>query len=110
LDICTIMENDKNIDQLLRLDRQLTAIQKAEIKEHLILYINHLLVDDFNKLIQILYRVDVSEKKLKQLLQSDAQKDAATIIADLLIQRQEEKIRTRETFRSDNNVSGDEKW
>ena len=104
------MEENKNLNALLNLNLQLTALQKAEMKEHLIVYINHLLLHDFNSLVQILYRVDVSEKKLKELLQQNQQTDAAVIIADLLIERQEQKLKTRESFRQDNDISGEEKW
>lgn len=104
------MDSREDIEQLLSLDRQLTAAQKAEMRDHLVLYINHLLVYDFNRLIQVLYRVDVSEKKLKELLGENPQTDAAIIIAELLIQRQEEKLRTKEAFKPDNNIPEYDKW
>lgn len=104
------MESNEHIEQLLNLNNQLTALQKLEMKERLIEYINHLLLHDFNKLVQILYRVDVDEKKLKELLQQNAHTDAAVIIADLLIQRQEEKIKTKEAFKQSDNIPDDEKW
>jgi hypothetical protein len=104
------MESNEHIEQLLNLNNQLTALQKLEMEERLIEYINHLLLYDFNKLVQILYRVDVDEKKLKELLQQNADTDAAVIIADLLIQRQEEKIKTKEAFKPDDKISDDEKW
>lgn len=104
------MEDNEHIEQLLDLNRQLTAIQKAEIKEHLLLYINHLLVHDFNKLIQILYRVDVSEQKLKELLAANPQTDAAILITELLVQRQQEKIKAKETFKPDNDIPEEDKW
>jgi hypothetical protein len=104
------MEDNEHIEQLLDLNRQLTAIQKAEMKEHLLLYINHLLVHDFNKLIQILYRVDVSEQKLKELLAANPQTDAAILITELLVQRQEEKIKVKETFKPNNDIPEKDKW
>jgi len=104
------MENDKHTEQLPDLNRQLTAVQEAEMQEQLIQYINHLLVYDFNKLVQILYRVDVSEQKLKELLKANAQTDAATIIAALLIQRQIEKIKTEEAFKPNDNITDEDKW
>jgi hypothetical protein len=104
------MDDKEHIEQLLNLNEQLTALQKTEMKEELIVYINHLLLHDFNKLVQILYRVDVDEKKLKELLQQYQETDAAVIIADLLIQRQEEKIKTKEAFKSNENISDEEKW
>ena len=103
------MDDQEHIEQLLNLNNQLTALQKSERKEQLIVYINHLLLHDFNKLAQILYRVDVDEKKLKELLQENIETDAAVIIADLLIQRQKEKIKTKEAFKSKGNIP-DEEW
>ncbi|HTM90936.1 MAG TPA: hypothetical protein VL095_00850 [Flavisolibacter sp.] len=104
------MEDNEHIEQLLDLNRQLVAIQKAEMKEHLLLYINHLLVHDFNKLIQILYRVDVSEQKLKEILAANPQTDAAILITELLVQRQEEKIKAKEAFKPNNDIPEEDKW
>lgn len=97
-------------EQLLKLNRQLSVAEENELKEHLIVYINHLLLHDFNKLVGILYKVDVDEKKLKEFLQQQPQTDAAAIIAGLLIQRQEEKIQSRKNFTSENNIPDEEKW
>lgn len=104
------MEDNDHIEALLNLNRRLTVIQKLEMREDLIEYINHLLVHDFNKLVQVLYRVDVNEQKLKELLQANAQTDAAVIIVDLLIQRQEEKLKTKEAFKSHNDIPEEDKW
>lgn len=73
--------------------------------------INDLLQHDFNKLISILYRADVSETKLQSLLQKHPGQDAAEIIADLLIERQLQKIKSRNEFRPDrDDISDEEKW
>jgi hypothetical protein len=104
------MDDSEHIEQLLNLNKQLSALQKKEIEDQLIFYINHLLVTDFNKLVMVLYRVDVSEWKLKELLQKNPGTDAAVIIAGLLIQRQEEKIKAREAFKSNNNIPEEDKW
>lgn len=73
--------------------------------------VNELIVHDFGKLVNILYRIDVSEQKLKQLLQSNGDKDAAAIIAGLIIERQMEKIKSRhDTKHFDNTDDTEEKW
>jgi len=72
--------------------------------------INELINNDFQKLVSLLYRMDVSETKLKQLLNENPGTDAALIITDLMIERQEQKIISRQQFRRDENVSDDEKW
>lgn len=104
------MEDNEHIERLLSLNNQLTAVQKEEMKDHLIFYINYLLLHNFDKLVQILYRIDVSENKLKELLQKKPGTDAAVIIAGLLIQRQEEKLKTREVFKSNKDIPDEDKW
>ena len=73
--------------------------------------INELINNDFQKLVSILYRMDISEIKLKQLLNENPGTNAAQIISDLMIERQAEKIRSRQRFSNrDENISDDEKW
>jgi len=73
--------------------------------------INELVNNDFQKLVSILYRMDVSEIKLKQMLNESPGTNAGLIIADLMIERQAEKIRSRQQFnKRDENISDDEKW
>jgi hypothetical protein len=98
------------MEELLDLYKKMSALEKDAYRQQLILYINHLLLHEFSKLIQILYRIDVDEEKLKALLSANPQTDAAVLIAGLLIERQEEKNRSRESFRSDEEIPEDEKW
>jgi hypothetical protein len=60
--------------------------------------INTLITADFNRLISLLYRIDVSETKLKQLLRENAGTDAGLLIARLILERQWQKIETRRKF------------
>jgi len=71
-------------------------------RELLIRRIDELIRVDFEKLKWILYRIDVSEKKLTESLK-DSEKDAATIIADMIIQRQIEKAESRKKFGEQEN-------
>jgi hypothetical protein len=80
------------------------------LKKRLSSHINFLIQSDFQKLVSILYRVDVSESKLKHLLKENQGFDAANIITDLIIERQLQKIRSRQEYRKDENISDDEKW
>jgi hypothetical protein len=80
------------------------------LKERLSSHINFLIQSDFQKLVSILYRVDVSETKLKNLLKENQGFDAANIITDLIIERELQKIRSRQEYRNDENISDDEKW
>ena len=73
--------------------------------------INELINSDFQKLVSILYRMDVNEMKLKQLLKDNPGDDAGIIIADLMIERQAQKIKSREQHsKRDENIIDDEKW
>jgi hypothetical protein len=80
------------------------------LKERLSSHINFLIQTDFQKLVSLLYRVDVSESKLKHLLKENPDYDAANIIAELIIERQLQKIKSRQEHRKDENISDDEKW
>ena len=105
----------KNEEALQEVSRELGIILKDQdhsfAKQLLAEKINELINNDFQKLVLILYRMDVSEIKLKQLLTENAGTNAAVIIAGLMIERQAEKIRSREQFsRRDENISDDEKW
>ena len=111
LSIFVVVMNDfEQIEQLLNQNKQLTVVQKENLRDHLVNLINHLLLNDFNKLVQVLYRVDVSEQKLKKLLQKNQTTDAAVIITDLLIERQEEKIKMKNSFKTGNDISDDDSW
>lgn len=105
-----MQDNDQIQGILLRLKNELSFLEKEDIRVQLVAYINHLLLHDFNRLIQILYRVDVSEQKLKQLLQDNPKTDAAVIISNLLIERQLEKIKTRSMFRKEDDIDEADKW
>ena len=82
----------------------------TEFEAQLAVRINQLVNDDFNKLISILYRLDIDEQALRKLLQNNAN-DAGTIIADMVIQRQLEKNKSRREFRQrDENIDEADKW
>ena len=84
--------------------------------------INALIRGDFGALLQLLYRVDVSEAKLRELLrgaeagqgQENTGEDAGKIIARLIMERQWQKIETRRRFSggpaSDGAGSDEERW
>lgn len=87
------------------------SISLEELKQQLTSHINHLINHDFEKLVFYLYRIDVNESKMKQLLEQREGENAAGLIADLVIERQEEKIKSRQQFRQrDNDINENEKW
>ncbi len=73
--------------------------------------INDLIEKDFQQLISILYRMDVSEAKLRSLLKDNPDSDAGLLIAGLMIERQAQKIKSRQQFsQRDNDIDENEKW
>jgi hypothetical protein len=66
-----------------------------ELEEQLTQHISHLINTDFEKLVFYLYRIDVNETKMKQLLEQQGGENAALLIARLIIERQLQKIKSR---------------
>ncbi len=67
--------------------------------EELARYLDRLIQSDFNSLLSILYRIDVSEEKVKKALAENKDKlPAAQIIAQLLIEREMQKINLRAKY------------
>lgn len=64
----------------------------------LITRIEELAEKDMDKLLWILYRIDVSEKKLHETLKHTSPSDFGNVIADLIIERQVEKVNSRKHF------------
>ena|SRR5919205_809827 len=106
------MQNGNNqIELFLQKINTLTTSQPSEaFVEQLTSFINHLLQYDFQKLVYLLYRVDINEKVLKNLLQNNPKTDAAVIITNLIIQRQQEKLKTKMQFKRDENIPEEDKW
>jgi hypothetical protein len=74
-------------------------------------HINDLIKNDFEKLIAYLYRIDVSEQKLKTLLKQFPEEDAGNIIASLVLERQEQKLKTRKQYsKREDDFDSEEKW
>ena len=80
-----------DINQSLEISLPIT-ISGEELREKLVVHINHLINHDFEKLVFYLYRIDVNESKMRHLLEQKEGENATGLIADLIIERQSEKI------------------
>lgn len=78
-------------------DREI--LRQSDFEIRLADFLDHLIKKDFDKLVQILYRIDVDEKKLRELLNDYSQTDSGKIMASLIIERQLKKIETREQLK-----------
>jgi hypothetical protein len=106
----------ENNELVLQINKELAIdlpekISLEDLQNKLAVHINDLIQYHFEQLVSFLYRIDVSEAKIKSLLQQQPNEDAAKIIAALIIERQLQKIKTRQQFsRRDSNFNEEEKW
>jgi len=97
------MEQNTNhpMDQLVHiLEQSAMNVDDMHLKvKEFASFLEHLLHTDPNTLLSVLYRVDVSEEKLKRALSENTDNQSAgEIIATLLIDRQLEKIKFRQYY------------
>ena len=86
-------------------------VTNTSFRQKLSPYINELINTDFEKLVQLLYRLDIDEKKLKKVLKDNPDHNAGEMISELIIERQLEKIRSRQQFnRRNDDIDENEKW
>jgi len=70
-------------------------INQNLLKEKLAGVVAHLLETNFEKLCQAMYRLDVSEQKFDHVLSGSSKEDIPSEIADLIIEREIQKVKTR---------------
>lgn len=86
-----------------------TQLQTEEqLKEKLSEIIAWLIDHDFERLLWILYRIDVNENKAKKLLAEHAPDDAPNVLAGLIIQRQLLKEEMRKHFKNADVLDADD--
>jgi hypothetical protein len=86
-----------------------TVTTKDDLLKLLTPHIDQLINHDFNRLITFLYRLDIDENRLRQLL-APSDTAAAEVIASLIIERQLKKIEARKLFRAGKDIPDDERW
>ncbi len=70
-----------------------------QLKEYLTKKISELMDNNFDKLINMLYRIDVHEEKVQKAFIVKEKKNIPEIIAALIIERQLQKIELRKRFK-----------
>lgn len=71
----------------------------SELKLFLTEKLKELLDNNFNLLVNTLYRIDVSEEKLNELFGSKNRTPIPSALADLIIERQLQKIHFRKKYK-----------
>lgn len=107
------MENDKEnihaVSQVIAKDFEVTESNSlipavdietlGEFKNYLTEKIADLLDNKYETLINILYRIDVSEEKLSDLFSGTNRDYLPRALAELIIDRQMQKVRLREKYK-----------
>jgi len=70
------------------------TLSENQLREAMVTAFAYLIDNDFPKLIQILYKADVDQYKLKELLETVEGLSSAEVVADAYIARQKAKIET----------------
>jgi hypothetical protein len=111
--LCCHMPSSKDIslpDKIIEAANSITEKPPEVFRLQLSSYINDLINKDFNALIQLLYRVDVNEQKLKTLLKQRQDVESSLLITDLIIERQLQKIATKKHFDERGKSSPGDSW
>jgi len=72
--------------------------------------VNEMIAHNFEGLIQILYRLDVSEQKLKAVLAANQQEDAGKLITAVILERLAQREKTRNSFTSNPDIPEADRW
>ena len=84
--------------QILQDDEELVSTDDV-LFETVLQRVVELLSESPEKLMSILYRIDVSEEKINDVIKNAPVASIATRIATLIIERMREKIETRKKYR-----------
>ncbi|MFT4204052.1 MAG: hypothetical protein QM610_09085 [Chitinophagaceae bacterium] len=85
-------------------------LENIDFRQRLAALVQHLVDKDFPALVQLLYRIDVSEKSLKAQLNNAPVAQSTAIITDAIIQRLKEKQRSQATYPYPQDIPEDERW
>ena len=89
------MNESTSLIKIINKDFELPEnLSEEQLREVMINAFAYLIDDNFPKLIQILYKADVDQDKLKYDLENTENSTSAAVIADAYIARQKAKVET----------------
>ena len=93
-EVTSLIRNDFGLDSA-----ELTKCDiMDELKQQLTIIISYLIDKDFQRLLNAMYRMDISEHKFKVALTLDPPSEVAPAIAQLIIDRELQKVITRRKY------------
>lgn len=94
-------EDNKQVYEIISGNFELEKVNDItieEIQRILTERIREMLDKNIEKLILILYRIDVSQKKADEIFNNPSKDEIASFLAKAVIERQLEKVRTRRKY------------
>jgi hypothetical protein len=98
-DIAKFVEKDFSIGENTSLIPKPDAASIEEFRKYLTEKLKFLLDEKFDTLVNILYRIDISEKKLSGLFSGDNREFIPNVLADMIIERELQKVNLRKLYR-----------
>jgi len=98
-EIIKFVEKDFSISDNYSLIPSADIDSLKEFREYLTKELRILLDEKFDTLVNILYRIDISEKKLNQLFSGKNRDYIPAVLSDLIIDRQLQKIKLRRLYK-----------
>jgi hypothetical protein len=106
--------NNSNLVTSLNEALQISIPERSggeELLRLLTSHINNMINSNFEQLVSLLYRLDVNEEKLREYLDNKPGEDAAPLIAKLIVERQEQKIKSRQqNTQRDGSIDEEDSW
>ncbi len=93
--VLNLIYQDFNVDQV---KFNIVQSDMYEIKNRLIELIDYCLQNDFERLLNAMYRLDVNETKFKDTINGKYGNDVSLILAEFVIERELRKIETRNRY------------
>lgn len=90
-----LLQKDLQLDEQESLITDDESIDLSTLHERLSKMVAYLMENDMHRLLNAMYRLDVSEAKFHNAMQSLSKEEAAIRIADLIIEREMQKVNTR---------------
>lgn len=100
LEVARLTEKDLETEPGNLLPSTPGFIDREFIRTRLTGVIRHMLDHEFEKLCNTMYRLDVSETKFNSVLTGEARGDIPGRLADLVIDREIQKVKTRQLYRN----------
>ncbi len=86
------------------------TLTMLELEALLAEIVNGWIRSDFTRLVQFLYRIDISESRLRLLLEENSEEDTGQLLARLILERLWQKIETRRQYKPGETTSDEERW